>query len=289
MDELGEIGNNKPISKILTNKWLLSVFFVFLIELLIVYNQNWHSILLFLYPLFSIVGLFFFLIYNDLQRYQMNISKYNLKFHLFGNDSLPTQLLFGSSFIQILIIGLFGLDSKKNPHLMQDYGIWYSILIVFIFIITWFLLSTLILINSRMTLVIRDNKNNRYKRFKRIFGIDKKILLKIQIILLISTFLLICLYLVDSLLINYSPGGIWRIKLFLSGDIIEYPDFIYITGFSYFLLFLFPCGFIFIFGFILNKFSRIPVNNINIIKQKFPEINTQDLENIKKAMEFYKS
>ena len=74
MDELGEIGNNKPISKILTNKWLLSVFFIFLLELLIVYNQNWDSISLFLYPLFSIVGLFFFLIYNDLQHYQMNIN-----------------------------------------------------------------------------------------------------------------------------------------------------------------------------------------------------------------------
>jgi len=289
MNELGEIGNNKPISKILTNKWFLGVFFVFLIELLIVYNQNWHSILLFLYPLFSIVGLFFFLIYNDLQRYQMNISKYKIKFHLFGNDSLPTQLLFGSSFIQILIIGLFGLDSKKNPHLMQDYGIWYSILLVLLFLITWFLLSSLILINSRMNLVIRDNKNDRYKRFERIFGIDKKILLKIQIILVISTFLLICLYLVDSLLINYSQGSIWKIKLFLSGDIIDYPDFIYITGFSYFILFLLPCGFIFIFGLILYKFRRIPVDSINKIKQKFPEINTQDLENIKKALDFIKT
>jgi len=289
MDELGEIGNNKPISKILTNKWFLGVFFAFLIELLIVYNQNWNSILLFLYPLFSIVGLFFFLIYNDLQRYQMNISKYKIKFHLFGNDSLPTQLLFGSSFIQILIIGLFGLDSKKNPHLMQDYGIWYSILLVLVFLITWFLLSSLILINSRMNLVIRDNKNDRYKRFERIFGIDKKILLKIQIILVISTFLLICLYLVDSLLINYSQGSIWKIKLFLSGDIIDYPDFIYITGFSYFILILFPCSFIFIFGLILYKFRRIPVDSINKIKQKFPEINTQDLENIKKSLDFIKS
>ena len=78
-----------------------------------------------------------------------------------------------------------------------------------------------------MNLVIRDKKNDRYKRFKRIFGIDKKLLLKIQIILVISTFLLICLYLTDSLLINYSQGSIWKINLFLSGDIIDYPDFIH--------------------------------------------------------------
>ena len=140
-----------------------------------------------------------------------------------------------------------------------------------------------------MNLVIRDNKNDRYKRFERIFGIDKKILLKIQIILVISTFLLICLYLIDSLLINYSQGSIWKIKLFLSGDITDYPNFIYITGFSYFILFLIPCGFIFIFGLILYKFRRIPVDNINKIKQKFPEINTQDLENIKKSLDFIKS
>ena len=140
-----------------------------------------------------------------------------------------------------------------------------------------------------MNLVIRDNKNDGYKRFKRIFGIDKKLLLKIQIVLVISTFLLICLYLIDSLLINYSQGSIWKIKLYLSGDIIDNPDFIYITGFSYFILFLFPCGFIFIFGLILYKFRRIPVDNINVIKQKFPEINTQDLENIKKTLDFYKS
>ena len=289
MDELGEIGNNKPISKILKNKWLLSVFFILLIELLIVYNQNWDSILLFLYPLFSIVGLFFFLIYNELQHYQMNLSNHCLKFHLFEKDSFPIYLLFGSSFIQILIIGLFGLDSKNNPHLMQNYGIWYFNLLVLLFSITWYLLSSLILINSRINLVLKDNENDRYKIFKRIFGIDKKILIKIQIILTITTILLISLYLVDSLLINYSQESIWKVKLLLPGNIIDYPGFIYITGFSYFILFLLPFGFIFIFGLILHKFRRIPVENINAIEQKFPEINKQDLEKIKKALEFIKS
>jgi len=289
MDELGEIGNDKPISKILSNKWLLSVFIIFVIELLIVYNQNWNAVLLFLYPLFSIVGLFFFLIYNDLHQYQMKISKYNLKFQLFGNDSLPTQLLFGSSFIQILIIGLFGLDSKINPHLMQDYGIWYTILITFIFSITWFLLSSLILINSRMNLVIRDNTNDRYKKFERIFGIEKKILLKIQLIVVISTLFLICLYLIDSLLINYSQGSIWKITILLPGNTIDSTDFIYITGFSYFILFLFPIGFILIFGYIIHKFRRIPDSYINKIKQEIPEINTEDIEKIKKAINFIKS
>ena len=289
MDELGELGNDKPISKILTNKWMLSVFIVLLIELLIVYNQNWNSILLFLFPLFSIVELFFFLIYNDLQDYQTKISNYNLRFHLFGKDSLPTQILFGSSFIQILIIGVIGLDSTKNPHLMQDYGIWYSILIVLIFSITWFLLSSLILINSRMNLLIRVKTNDRYKKFERIFGIDKRLLIKILIYLTISTIFLICLYIVDSLLINYSPGGIWKIKLFLPGNVIDSADFIYITGFSYFLLILFPIGFIFIFGFILYKFRRIPDGYINKIKQEIPEINTEDLEKIKKAINFIKS
>jgi len=289
MDELGELSNDKPISKILTNKWFLSVFFVLLIELLIVYNQNWNSILLFLYPLFSIVGLFFFLIYNDLQQYQTKISNYCLKFHLFGNDSLPTQLLFGSSFIQILIIGLFGLDSKINPHLMQDYGIWYTILLTFIFSITWFLLSSLILINSRMDLVIRDKTNDRDKKFERIFGIDKKMITKILIYMMISIIFLICLYIVDSLLINYSPGGIWKIQLFLPGNTIDSADFIYITGFSYFILFLFPIGFFFIFGFIIYKFRQIPDGYINKIKQEIPEINSEDLENIKKAINFIKS
>ncbi|MHA1475291.1 MAG: hypothetical protein ACTSPA_04915 [Promethearchaeota archaeon] len=289
MDELGELSNNKPISKILTNKWFLSVFFVLFIELLIVYNQNWNSILLFLYPLFSIVGLFFFLIYNDLQQYQMKISNFSLKFHLFGNDSLSTQLLFGSSFIQILIIGLIGLDSKKNPHLMQDYGIWYTILLVLVFSITWFLLSSLILINSRMNLVIRDNTNDRYKKFERIFGIDKKLLIKIQKYLIISTIFLIILYLVDSLFINYSQVSIWKIKLFLPVDAIDSTDFIYITGFSYFILFFIPGGFIFIFGNIIYKFRNIPDGYINKIKQEIPEITTEDLEKIKKALDFIKS
>jgi len=289
MDKLGELGNNKPISKILTNKWLLSVFLVLLIELLIVYNQNWNSILLFLYPLFTIVGLFFFLIYNDLQHYQMNLSNYSLKFHLFGNDILPTQILFGSSFIHILIIGLFGLDSKNNPHLMQNYGIWYANLLILIFLMTWFLLSSLILINSRMNLVLRDNANDRYKKYERFFGIDKKLLTKIQLYLILSTIFLICLYLVDSLLINYSQVSIWKIKLFLAGDVTDSANFIYITGFSYFILFLLPCGFIFILGFIIYKFRRIPEGYINKIKQEIPEMNAEDLEKIKKAMNFIKS
>ena len=42
--------------------------------------------------------------------------------------------------------------------------------------------------------IIWDNKNDSYKRFERIFGIDKKILLKIQIVLVISTFLLTCIF-----------------------------------------------------------------------------------------------
>ena len=96
-------------------------------------------------------------------------------------------------------------------------------------------------------------------------------------------------YLVDSLIINYSQGGIWKMKLLLPGNIIDYPDFIYITGFSYFILFLLPIGFIFIFGLILHKFRRIPVENINAIEQKIPEINKQDLEKIKIALEFMKS
>ncbi len=286
---MDELGKNKTISQILWNKWLLGVFFVLLIELLMVYNQNWDSILLFLYPLFSIVGLFFFIIYNDLHHYQMNSSNYCLKFHLFEKDSFPIYLLFGSSFIQILIIGSFGLDSKNNPHLMQDYGIWYIILLVLVFSITWFLLSSLILINSRINLVIRDNTNDRYKIFKRIFGIDKKLLIKIQIYLTITTILLISLYLIDSLIINYSQGGIWKIELFLPGDIIDYSDFIYSTGFSYFILFLLPIGFVFIFGIILYKFRRISVDDIDTIEQKIPEINTEDLEKIKKALEFIKS
>lgn len=286
---MDELENNKSIFKILGNKWFLSVFFILLIELLIVYNQNWNSVFLFLYPLFSIVGLFFFLVYNELQNYQMKKSNYCLKFHLFGKDPLPTQLLFGSSFIQILIIGLFGLDSQKNPHLMQDYGIWYTILLILIFSITWFLLSSLILIKSRINLIIRDNTNDRYKIFKRIFGINKKILIKIQMYLTISLILFICLYLADSLLINYSQSGIWKIKLFIPVDMIDYPDFIYITGFMYFILILFPIGFIFIFGFILHKFRKISVDIINKIKEKIPEISNQDLEKIRKALDFIKS
>lgn len=289
MDELGDLGKNKPISQILLNKWLLSVFFIFLIELLIVYNQNWNSILLFLYPLFSIVGLFFFLIYNELQNYQMKISNYCLKIHLFGKETFPIYLLFGSSFIQILIIGLFSLDSKNNPHLMQDYGIWYSILLILLFSITWFLLSSLILINSRINLIIKTNANDRYKIFRRIFGINNKILIKIQIYLTITSILLISIYLVDSLLINYSQWGVWKVKLLLPGNMIDYPDFIYITGFSYFILFLLPIGFIFIFGLILHKFRGISVDNINSIEQKIPEINKQDLIKIRKALKFIKS
>ena len=289
MDELGDLGKNKPISQILLNKWLLSVFFIFLIELLIVYNQNWNSILLFLYPLFSIVGLFFFLIYNELQNYQMKISNYCLKIHLFGKETFPIYLLFGSSFIQILIIGLFSLDSKNNPHLMQDYGIWYSILLILLFSITWFLLSSLILINSRINLIIKTNANDRYKIFRRIFGINNKILIKIQIYLTITSILLISIYLVDSLLINYSQWGVWKVKLLLPGNMIDYPDFIYITGFSYFILFLLPIGFISIFGLILHKFRGISVDNINSIEQKIPEINKQDLIKIRKALKFIKS
>jgi len=292
MDELGDLGDlgkNKPISQILLNKWLLSVFFIFLIELLIVYNQNWNSILLFLYPLFSIVGLFFFLIYNELQNYQMKISNCCLKIHLFGKETFPIYLLFGSSFIQILIIGLFSLDSKNNPHLMQDYGIWYSILLILLFSITWFLLSSLILINSRINLIIKTNANDRYKIFRRIFGINNKILIKIQIYLTITSILLISLYLVDSLLINYSQWGVWKVKLLLPGNMIDYPDFIYITGFSYFILFLLPIGFISIFGLILHKFRGISVDNINSIEQKIPEINKQDLKKIMKALKFIKS
>ncbi|QEE16257.1 hypothetical protein DSAG12_02087 [Promethearchaeum syntrophicum] len=289
MDELGELDTNKPISKILTNKWLLSVFLVLLIELLIVYNQNWNSILLFLYPLFTIVGLFFFLIYNDLQHYQMKISNYSLKFHLFSNDSLPSLILFGSSFIQILIIGLFGLDSKNNPHLMQNYGIWYTILLILIFLMTWFLLSSLILINSRMNLVIKDSANERYKKFERFFGIDKKSLIKIQFFLIFSMLFLISLYLVDSLLITYSQWSIWKIKLLLPGDAINSAEFIYITGFSFFVLFFLPSCFLFILGFIIYKFRRIPDSYIDKINQEFPEINADDLEKIKKAMNFIKS
>ena len=140
-----------------------------------------------------------------------------------------------------------------------------------------------------MNLLIRDKTNDRYKKFERIFGIDKRLLIKILIYLTISTIFLICLYIVDSLLINYSPGGIWKIKLLLPDNAIDSADFIYITGFSYILLFLFPIGFIFIFGFILYKFRRIPDGYINKIKQEIPEINTEDLEKIKKAINFIKS
>jgi len=75
----------------------------------------------------------------------------------------------------------------------------------------------------------------------------------------------------------------------MPGDAIDSADFIYITGFSYFILFLFPIGFIFIFGFIIYKFRRIPDSYINKIKQEIPEITTEDLEKIKKALDFIKS
>ena len=122
-----------------------------------------------------------------------------------------------------------------------------------------------------------------------VFGIDKKLLTKIQLYLILSTIFLICLYLVDSLLINYSQGSIWKISLLLPGDATDSANFIYITGFSYFALFLLPIGFLFILGFIIYKFRRIPEGYINKIKQEIPEINTEDLEKIKIAMNFIKS
>ncbi|MHA1720235.1 MAG: hypothetical protein ACTSWX_02320 [Promethearchaeota archaeon] len=291
MDELGKPPYIKAILKSLSNKRLLLAFLLLLLELILVYSQNWKSIFIFLYPLFTIFGFFFFLIYIELQRYQMKKSKFYLRFHLFGNESLSIIVLFFSAFIQILIIGLFGLDSKKNPHLMPDYGIWYTILINLIFIFTWFLLSSLILIKSSVNLIISDRENHLYYKIDRIFGISNKIMKKIQIYMIILNLFIVCTYFIDSLLIDLSQSqsGVWRIKFFTTELIFDYSNYTYISGFSYFILFFSPVMFLIILGIIIKKIREISYDNIDKIKEKLPEIKTSDLENIKKSLEYLKS
>ncbi|MFX1314365.1 MAG: hypothetical protein ACFE9T_00745 [Promethearchaeota archaeon] len=129
MNDNNSEDNHLSIKEIF-NEALLRDLLLFGLLYVLIITQIWENIFLFLFPLISFAFSIFFRIIN-INKWRTEFTNGSIIYNPFGSERNYANRLAFSSFIQLILLYWLGSESLHNPHLADDYFIYFNILFIF--------------------------------------------------------------------------------------------------------------------------------------------------------------
>jgi hypothetical protein len=289
MSENTYLGKDFPLEKAIFSKFLMGALVLFCGGFYWLIYQQWTAYEILLLPLITFFGTLFFSILSE-NRPQIQIPNLIIKFYPFGNENNIKISFLISSLVQILIIGLLGLESNNRPQLMDNYGIYYIIPLVGIFLYTWVSVAISILarvrIGLRLDMVERkineetapsQNPSNKISREVSIYGLNPEVGKKSAFTNIIVFVILMVTFILDTILHFYFDSGIWLRSIALPNESNLSPV-INISDMLYTILIIQPILTIILVYQSSSRIKQFPKTILDAISKKYPEITQKQIE-----------
>lgn len=250
--------------KEIINEALLRDLIIFFLLFILVVSQLWDDILLLLFPIITFSFSLFFRTINT-NKWRIEFRNEPVVYNPLGLEKRHANRLAFSSFIQLILIYWLGAESLYNSHIVDDYFIYFSILLVFVYSFGFFWIFTDLWKFSKIEIDIRlgnlhDKNTIQSNNLNTILSYLK--IRSVKLISLINVLNFLTLNILNILFIallqdNYIPG----IKYNLPGTGSGGSDPITISFIIYMILILPP-----MLSAIFLIFTYRNINSINLVK-----------------------
>ena len=267
------------------NEALLRDLSIFCLLFILVVAQLWDNILLLLFPIVTFTFSLFFRTINT-NKWRIEFRNEIVVYNPLGLEKRHANRLAFSTFIQLILLYWLGAESLYNPHVVDDYFIYFNIFFIFIYSFGFFWIFTDLWKFSKIEIDIK--LNNLYNKDTTQSTNLNSILsyLKIRIvkfISLINILNLLILNIINLLSItliqdNLIPG----IDYYLPGTGSEGSEPITISFITYIILIVSPTLSAILLVFTYRNINYINTDRLNEIIKPLPKnIQIKIIENLK--------
>ena len=246
----------------------------FLTLYIITLFQGWPNIYVFTFPLLTLFGALFFLIFDkNIQKMNIKHPLIHIKFYPFGQEMSRYALIFGgSAFIQQFVVLLLGIEAKNRPQLLNEYGYMLFITLVVLYILPWAWVSIEIISNNQI-IFLKDGQRSQ-------FQLSQGRTIKYILIVLITLTPILILFLVDSVGVGLFSGVFQKAIYHLPGSNSIYPieadPTINLSVISIFVLILNPLLLGFISSKIYSIFRKVAENFLIKARNAHPRMTDEE-------------
>lgn len=269
----------------------LIIFIVFYIFILL---QNWPDITFLLVPVSTFVLYTFFKIIDVSKEHTLVLGS-DITFNPMGNEKSISSRLFFCSLLELIIVFVMGAESYRNPHLIDDYFIYYVVPLILIYNFSLYYALYDVGFSSKVEIMIKkefnfeqdsDNSTGKPKpntlenqliSFMRLS--DFKIIYRLITIIFI---LLSSIWLILTVL-GYM-GSIPNLSLSLPGSKLIDGVPLELSSFIYVCIIAIPLSIISITAKVYKIITQIDKSKLNSIISELPTIRQKK---IIKTLEFY--
>lgn len=271
--------------KEIIDETLLRDLVMFCLLFILIVSQLWDDLLLLLFPIITFTFSLFFRIINT-NKWRIEFRNEPIVYNPLGLEKRHANRLAFSSFIQLILLYWLGAESLYNSHIVDNYFIYFSILLVFVYSFGFFWIFTDLWNFSKIEIDIRldnlyDKNTTQSNNLKRLLSY-----LKIRIVKLISLINFLSFLILNILNILFivllQDNFISGIKYNLPGTSSEGSKPITISFIIYIILILPPILSAIFLIFTYRNINSIDIVKLNKILEPLPHnIQIKIIENLK--------
>ena len=267
------------------NEALLRDLSIFCLLFILVVDQLWDNILLLLFPLVTFTFSLFFRTINT-NKWRIEFRNEIVVYNPLGLEKRHANRLTFSTFIQLILLYWLGAESLYNPHIVDDYFIYFNILFIFVYSFGFFWIFTDLWKFSKIEIDIKLNNlhNKDTTQSTNVNNILSYLKIRIvKFISLINILNLLILNIINLLSItliqnNLIPG----IDYYLPGTGSEGSEPITISFITYIILIVSPTLSAIFLVFTYRNINYINPDKLNEILKPLPRnIQIKIIENLK--------
>lgn len=284
--------NNSKVNYLLIrdliNEVIIRDLIIFVIIFLFILSQSWKNLLLLLFPIITFGFSIFFRIIST-NKWRIKNEEINIEYNPFGSEKKNANRLNFCALIQMILLFWMGAESLYHPQLVENYSIYFIILIGFSYSFGYFWIFIDIWKYSKIS--IEDNSKISKKKTKNLANESNKDFRLIsflkfdsfKLISLLNSFLLILLNVLNILLVFFNSfNSIPHFGYYLPGTGIEGSDPINLPITLFIIFLLSPLTAIFFLIKIYNEINNINKFELNKVLDLLPiSLQTQLIENLK--------
>ena len=267
------------------NEALLRDLSIFCLLFILVVDQLWDNILLLLFPLVTFTFSLFFRTINT-NKWRIEFRNEIVVYNPLGLEKRHANRLTFSTFIQLILLYWLGAESLYNPHIVDDYFIYFNIFFIFVYSFGFFWIFTDLWKFSKIEIDIKLNNlhNKDTTQSTNVNNILSYLKIRIvKFISLINILNLLILNIINLLSItliqnNLIPG----IDYYLPGTGSEGSEPITISFITYIILIVSPTLSAIFLVFTYRNINYINPDKLNGILKALPRnIQIKIIENLK--------
>ena len=183
------------------NESILRDLIIFVLLYIFILTQSWNDMFFLLFPIIIFTFSMTFRIINT-NKWRIYLENERILYNPLGSEKKIADRLFFSSILLLIILFWIGAESIYHPQLIDDYGLYFNVLYIFIYSFGFYWMFIDIWKNANIRISKKEKRENSIKEILSSLGREKAIqlaMLNLFIFIIING-----INIIIAVLINFS-------------------------------------------------------------------------------------